>query len=637
MKYSFSILICTLFLFGCNGKKAVDQYTEQNILVIGNSDEPKSLDLQDVSGVIESNILRSIFEGLCLEHPSKDGVSLPGAAATWQSNDDFTRWVFNLQPEGKWSDGNSVTSADFEYAYHRILHPKFAAEYAGMLYYIKGAEDYNKDKRSKILAEHLENLTWDEIKDINLSGEPTQNYKNELSAEVYSSLSKNQQLEVLQSIGLDSMNKEQLESVKNGHHNFRFPDTLNPATKQILLDSLIEYADKDLWSIAKVGIETPDPLTLIINLRGPIPFLPDITKHYTWYPVPKHLIEEKGSLTDSSKQDWTAPGVMVGNGAFKLAKWKFNDYIEVDRNPYYWDYKTVQLNGIRFLPVGNQYTEARMFHAGEMHKTEKIAPEMIEYSQKHIPKSVRLETYLGCHFLRLNVTDETLKHIEIRKAISFAIDPQGIIDTLLKGGETRATGIVPKMGDYLPPNHTRFDPVEAKKWLAAFKEKTGKDPKKITINFLTTTQGASKSFAEAIQDQLKNNLELDVSIEQAEWGTYLNRMIKLDYGLCSGGWIGDYPDPTTFLDMWKTGDGSNRTGWGSQHYEDLLAKAEREKDPKKRIELLQEAELIFLSDYAIVPIYWHTSKYLLHSSVQNWHPLLMNNNPFKFISLKQHN
>ena len=133
----------------------------------------------------------------------------------------------------------------------------------------------------------------------------------------------------------------------------------------------------------------------------------------------------------------------------------------------------------------------------------------------------------------------------------------------------------------------------------------------------------------------KKNLGIEVSIKQSEWKTYLDRVKSLDYDISTGGWIGDYPDPTTFLDMWKKGDGNNRTGWFNDEYEAILKEAEQTKDPTERIRKLEKAEALFLSDMPIAPIYWYTQCYLLHESVQGWSPLLLNNHPYKFLDLTE--
>lgn len=525
-----SLAASILTFTACEDTTPVDKYTAQKVLVIGNSSEPQALDPQIVTGVIESNIIRSIFEGLCVQHPSKEGIHLPGAAERWTSNADFTEWTFHLQPNGKWSDGKPVTTEDFLFGYERILSPDLAAKYASMLYYIDGAEAFNKGE------------------------------------------------------------------------------------------------EKDFSS---VGVKAIDSHTLKIKLRASIPFLPDLTKHYTWYPVPKHIVLSHGEMT-TPNNPWTEAGNLVGNGAFELKTWKFNDQIFVAKNNHYWDHETVKLEGIRFLPIVNQYTEARMFFNDQLHVTYGLAPEMIEYSKQKYTESLRQETYLGTNFLRFNVTRDQLKNVKVRKALALSIDTQSIIDNILKGGQQPAYGLTPPMGEYQPPKAVSFDPEKAKELL---NEAGYSDPSTLKIVLLTTDKESAKTIAEAYQDMWKKNLGIEVSIKQREWKTYLDRMSKLDYDIATGGWIGDYPDPTTFLDMWKKGDGNNRTGWSSSEYESTLQQAEQIQDPAARLRKLEQAEAIFLSEMPVMPVFWYTINYLLHPSVSGWDPLLLNNHPYKFVDL----
>ena len=142
-----------LFLVACDPRSDVERANEEKILIVGNSNEPKGLDPHLVSGVLESNIIRALFEGLCVEHPSENGTPLPGAAAKWEASEDFTSWTFHLQPNAKWSDGIPVTAHDFVFSFRRLLSPdpNWPAKYAEMLYFIENAENYSKNRRGEIL------------------------------------------------------------------------------------------------------------------------------------------------------------------------------------------------------------------------------------------------------------------------------------------------------------------------------------------------------------------------------------------------------------------------------------------------------------------------------------------------------
>ena len=103
----------------------VEEAGRAGILLIGNGSEPATLDHQLASGQPEHHIFHAIFEGLIAplpENPDGDG---PGAAETW-THENFTTWTFKLQPQGKWSDGTPLTSADFPTPTNASFHPDSA-------------------------------------------------------------------------------------------------------------------------------------------------------------------------------------------------------------------------------------------------------------------------------------------------------------------------------------------------------------------------------------------------------------------------------------------------------------------------------------------------------------------------------
>ena len=632
MKLTLSLIASAASLItfnSCDSKSSVDQKTEEKILVIGNSSEPSGLDPQTVTGVIESNIIRGLFEGLCMDDPTDPNKHSPGAAASWSSNAEFTEWTFNLHKGGKWSDGTPLTTHDFLFAYNRLLHPKFGAKYSSMLYFIRGAEDYNKNKRHKFLLMNLPE--WERIKDENYDGNSDLDDEKYLR-EFFVDLEAHEKRYDLSAKGLNHLTLEQYEAINRDRSLFNWSDELSFDDQTLILSTYIQNEGKDLWNIANVGIRAEDDYTLKVSLKAPTPFLPDITKHYTWYPVPRHVLLK---LKDPYKKEytWTEPGSLVSNGPFKLKEWKFNDFIELETNTNYWDTHNVKLKGLKFLPISNAYTESRMFFDDQLHTTYTLASEQIEYARSVKPEVVRQETYLGTNFLRLNNKLPEFEDHNLRKALAYSIDTKSIIDNVIKGGQKPASGIVPPMGSYVPSDVFKYDLDLAKEYFS--KTKYANNPRSLKLTMVTTDTEASKVLSEAIQSMWSQNLGINVEISQSDWKTYLGKVTKLDYGVATGGWIGDYPDPTTFLDIWKAGDGSNRTGWESEVYEAKLAEAEQTSDAALRIKILQEAEAIFLADYPIIPIFWYTSNYLLHDSVKGWNPHIMKSQPYKFMSLEK--
>ena len=622
-------IFASCFLWSCESRSSVEVASEEGILIMGNSGEPKGLDPHIVSGVLESNVIRSLFEGLVEAHPSKDGVALPGVATKWYpvNEEQPDEWVFELRKDARWSDGKPLTAQDFLFSFRRLLTPALASDYSFMLYYIRDAEPYHKSQRSYLLSRNDANFSkewWDSLKEIDFG-------PNEKAAEGSFNF-----------IGLDKLSASQLENLLHKPDLFKWPESVSLEIRRKLIKKNLDFEKsnrgklgkdqlKDLWPLIDFGASAPDDHTLRVELNSPIPFLPEITKHYTWYPVPRHIVLKHGKIGDRFT-DWTKPDNLVCNGAFVLKSWKFNDHIEVTRNPLYWDKENVGINGVRFLPITNLYTEDRMYYDGQMHVTYTIASELIEHSRENYPEHVRSELYLGTYFIRTNVSNKPFTDPRVRLAFSLSLNQKSLIDNVLKGGQKPAAGLVPPFGDYPASDVVAFDPELARKLLAEAGYPGGKGLP--DMEFLTTDKESSKMTAEALQAMWKEHLGATIKIKQMEWTSYITAMFDKDYDLAAGGWIGDYMDPLTFLDMWMKDGGNNRTGWHNEEFEDILGKAAQTGDPSKRYALLAQAEALFLRERPILPVYWYTRNYLLHPDVKGWSPLLLDNHPYKFLRLE---
>ncbi len=519
------------FLLTCCQKESeVDRANREGILLIGNSSEPKGLDPHIVSGVLESNILRALFEGLITSDPESDTATPGGAASEVTPDATATVWTAKLRPNGKWSDGMPVTASDFAFSYERLLTPELGAQYAEMLYFLKGAEEFNKGKT------------------------------------------------------------------------------------------------KDF---STVGVQVIDDLTLQLTLRGPTPYFREILKHYTWTAVPRHVVLRHGSIGQRGNP-WTRKENIVCNGPYQLKSWRRTDHIEVERNPFYWNAANVTLNGIRFLPITNLYTEARMFRDGQLHMTYAATSEVIDMMKATNPSALRQEPYVGTGFFRFNTTRKPLNDVRVRKALSLAIDRPAICNTVFRG-YTPAYAMTPPMGDYKPPHLLEFDRVLAKRVLDDAGYPGGKGFPRLKV--LIASKETAATLAQAVQAMWRDTLGIEVEIENKEWNAYLVAMQELDYDIANAGWVGDYLDPLTFLEMWTPGNGNNLTGWKSPEFVKLLQQSFQENDPTRRLENLYQAETILVDEAPIALIAWQARNYLIHPSLEGWHPLLLSNNPYQFLRL----
>lgn len=612
-----------LALVSCQRDKQADVAVEQGILIVGNSAEPKALDHQLVTGVPESKLIAALFEGLAADHLDDDAASPPGAAESWTRNESSTDWTFHLRRDARWSDGEPVTAHDFVFAYHRLLHPELAAYYADMLYVIEGAEDYNRNRRARIVlaAGRVEGAGAEDFPE--WIGSPDPGLENADSSSV-TEADDLRSLELARK-GLDALSREELEWLLGGlADRWMSSESIGMTRIRALLEALVIHHGDDLWEAARVGALAVDDHTLRVRLRESVPYLPSLSCHYTWFPIPRHVVLRHGKISDRFTP-WSRHPNLVGNGPFRLKQWRFHDVIEVERNPHYWDAGNVKLNGIRFHPIENPYTETRAFLAGQMHITYTLPPDLIETVRSHHPEALRQEPWMGTTFVRFNTTREGLGDVRVRRALALAIDRDAMVKHIFEG-HSRALSQSPTMGRYRPDPMLTFDPERARGLLA---EAGYPDGRGFPRYSMMISRPANRPGAEAIQAMWNKHLNLSITIENRDWGSYNSAQQNLQFDMALAGWVGDYLDPTTFLNMWTRGGGNNNTGWHSPEYEALLREAATKGEPTERYAVLRRAESVLMDQMPVAPISHYSRNYLLHPAVRGWHPKLLDNRPWK--------
>ena len=379
----------------------------------------------------------------------------------------------------------------------------------------------------------------------------------------------------------------------------------------------------------EVGFETPDDKTLVIKLHSPTPFFLSLLNHHSWFPVHIASVEKFGGFATRPNR-WTRPGNFVGNGPFRLVSWRLKHAIVVEKNPLYWDADRVRLKEIHFYPIEDLDTEERAFRAGQVHKTNKLPLSKIPaYIEKDAPELVTA-AYLGTYFYMFNTTIPALQDKRVRLALNLAIDRQSIVRNVSQGGEVPAFSFVPpNCAGYTSRNKLEFNVEKAKKLLAEAGYPGGKGFPKVSL--LYNTLESHKTIAEAIQQMWEQNLGINITLENQEWKVYLDSKTQMDFQIVRFGWIGDYVDPNTFLDLWITESGNNNSGWSSKEYDRLIALAGSTTDQEKRFEYFQQAEKLLLEEAPIMPIYFYTSTYLKDPRLKNWNATILDHQPYKYV------
>ncbi|MGE0614470.1 MAG: peptide ABC transporter substrate-binding protein [Bacteriovoracia bacterium] len=392
------------------------------------------------------------------------------------------------------------------------------------------------------------------------------------------------------------------------------------------------YNQKKITDFSQVGVKALDDHTLQVVLHSPTPFFLSLLQHYSTFPAHQKTIEKFGAI-DARGTKWTRPENMVSNGPFTLKTWELNKIITVVKNPNYWDAAVVKLNEINFYPTEQIQTEERMFRSGDLHVTEQVPLNKIEVYKKDEPNLIRIDPYLGTYYYRFNVTKAPFDNEKVRRAFSMSIDRKLIVERVTKGGQMPANAFVPpNTAGYTSRARVPDDIEAAKKLMAEAGYADGKNFPKAEIVY--NTSESHKIIAEALQQMWKKNLGVDVQLTNQDWKVYLNSQKTLAYNLSRAGWIGDYPDPNTFMDMFVTNGGNNQTGWSSKQYDDYIRQAGLTDDQAKRYEIFQKAEELLMKESPILPIYTYTSVYLLSPDVKGWNPTIVNHHPWKHVYLE---
>ncbi len=383
------------------------------------------------------------------------------------------------------------------------------------------------------------------------------------------------------------------------------------------------FAEGKLTDFSQVGVRAADARTLVVELENPTPYFIQLCAFPTLHPAPVRIIEKFGD-------DWVKPGNLVGNGAYALESWRINDKIRLRKNPHYWDRENVALETIDVLPISDANVAFNFYASGlaDLLMDKGLAPPaLLEDLKKR--EDFHAAPFLGIYFLRYNCAKGPFTDERVRRAFSLAVDKKRIVEKITRAGELAAPGFVPPgIPGYKGTDGLDFDPAQARRLMAEAGFPGGKGFPNAT--YLYSKSELNEAIAVELQSMWREELGVNVNLARQEWKVYLNSLSLLDYDIARSSWVGDYPDPNTFLDMFLTGGGNNRTGWSSADYDRLIAEAARELDPAKRFATLRAAEdLLVQKAVPICPIYYYVGIQLydpaklggIRANVLDEHPL----------------
>lgn len=386
-----------------------------------------------------------------------------------------------------------------------------------------------------------------------------------------------------------------------------------------------------LTDATQLGARAADDFTLVLTLAHPAPYLPNMLCNAAWYPVPRAAIEKHHGLTQRGSA-WTRPGNHVSNGYFMLAEWIPHQRIRVVKNPHYWDRDHVKLNGAVFYPIESEDAEERTFRAGQLHVTSTMPLAKVPAYRAEKSPFYTSHILFGTFFLRLNVEQPPLHDARVRRALSLAIDREAMVRDVMRAGQQPA-------GHLTPPGtagfHSRarvsLDVETARKLLAEAGFPNGQGFPVLELLYNSTE--ANRLIAEALQQMWQRGLGIGLKMQNQEARVQNDSMRSGNYQIGRFAWIGDYLDPSSFLELMTSTSGNNMTRWGSADYDRIFAEANQTEDTAKRYELYQQLEEILARECPIVPVYFYARNRLRRPEVKGWHGNLLDQHPLKGVYL----
>ncbi|KQL43447.1 ABC transporter substrate-binding protein [Brevibacillus choshinensis] len=372
-----------------------------------------------------------------------------------------------------------------------------------------------------------------------------------------------------------------------------------------------EAFNKGKAKIEDVGVKAVDDKTLEVTLENPTPFFTELTAFYTYYPVNQKVVE--------GNEKWAAEAkTHVGNGPFKLEAWEHKNKLTLAKNDNYWDKDAVKVDKLEFSMVEDENTELSMFDNGELDWAGSPTSSLPTDAIPALKDSGKMKTQpiAGTYWYKFNTEKAPFNNVKIRKAFTYAIDRQALIDNVLQTGQIPATGAVPPSMALNKDGYFKDKDLETAKKLLEEGMKEEGLTKMPTVTLSYNTSEGHKKIAEAIQDQWKKQLGVDVKIENKEWKVYLEDLHQGNFQIGRMGWLGDFNDPINFLELYKDKKGGNNdTNWENPKYKELLNQSALEKDPEKRKAILAQAEQILMDEMPIMPIYFYTDSWVQNDKV----------------------
>ena len=576
--------------------------------------EPDTIDPALNSAVDGATMIVHLFSGLAKWQQEEDGSFsiVPDCAEELGEgvvNDDGTvTYTYTLRDGLKWSDGQDVKAGDFEFAWKRAVSTELGADYSYMFDQVVGYDEI------------WETQPTDEVDE---EGNPVEEF-------------------------------------------------VNPDTEQLAVDAT-------------------DDKTLVVTTKQAVPYWNELLAFPTFFPVREDVVADEAWATD--------PETYICNGPYVMSAWQHNSVITLTKNENYIDADEITMPAINFYLSDDANNMLTNFENGDWKLIDDVPTNEIASLKEEYPDEFVIAGQLGTYYVCWNINEDILPEdsglegkeaeearAEIRNAISLLFDRNYIVNDVAQGGQTPASSFVSSglteadgktdfsevaghsddyagyydvSEDALESNYA--EAIEVLKKYYEFDEDTQQVKNFPTLTYLYNTSEGHKAIGEYLQNALAG-VGITMNLENQEWATFLNTRKAGDYSIARNGWLCDYNDPVSMLDMWITASGNNDVQFGkgdhekvqaysldltdlgydtkvedgtwAETYDVLIADIKSCSDPEVRYELMHRAEDLLMSTGCICPLYYYTDLYMIDDSVKGFFSIPLGYKYFMYTTIE---
>ncbi|MEQ8207814.1 MAG: peptide ABC transporter substrate-binding protein [Woeseia sp.] len=422
---------------------------------------------------------------------------------------------------------------------------------------------------------------------------------------------------------------------------YSFRRLVNPETAAFYGELLIAVTNapaiiEKQKSVDTLGVTAVNSRQLQIQLDYPVPYFIGQLALVSAYPVHSASIAEHGD-------SFARAGKLISNGAYQLKNWELGSYIELTRNPNYWNNTATQIDRVRHHVTVEASAELYRYRAGELDITAVVPSEAYAQLAEDRPDELRVAPFLGTYFYGFNLMQEKLRdNPKLRAALSMAIDRDVLTEKVTARGEKPAWSWVPPgITNYEPQRFSYADMPRAERHAAAralYLEAGYGPDKPLQIKIRYNTAETHERLALAIQSMWQDVLGFEATLINEEFRVLITNIREMRITeLFRLSWNGDYNDAHSFLSIFESGNASNLTGYQNPRFDELMQKAAQQVDPQARRQYLEQAEREMLDDHPVIPLYIHVSKHLVSPRVRGWQDNVLDFHYSQHLSLRESN